>query len=257
MTYEDFHILDACYWDFRSLAKTKHFSKEEAGPNLLEEIAFIWLIAVEVTNMLLGRCDWHIMARADGLTSRFVCVPRDVWVHFEITDWIKGVARSATGDTLYSVHLAQAEGYALCTDPESFKIAHPDAYMVGGELVHNLSLYSLRTAPDHPQDVNWSAIPCEKSQADQQVIEQEKVILPLQEEVKPVGSAAAEKACTVDLEKQMRASPDKPKPKEACWRDAVARFPRLSRKAFDRAWAKAIESSGSFNWRRPGPRKPL
>jgi hypothetical protein len=54
--------------------------------------------------ILLGRRT--IVARlATPLAEEFTAIPSDVWEHFSVTDWWRGVATSAAGERLYSIHL--------------------------------------------------------------------------------------------------------------------------------------------------------
>jgi hypothetical protein len=70
-------------------------------------------------------------------------------------------------------------------------------------------------------------------------------------------SAAAETRCQAYLVAEMQRTPDRaPKPKAAILADCQSRFPDLSERGFDRAWAHAIIETGA-HWRRGGrPRHP-
>jgi hypothetical protein len=66
------------------------------------------------------------------------------------------------------------------------------------------------------------------------------------------SSAKAEAAeCWTWLEQLAKDHPDRqPKPKPSMWGEAKARWPRLSRRAFDRGWCNVIEAGAT--WARPG-----
>jgi hypothetical protein len=68
------------------------------------------------------------------------------------------------------------------------------------------------------------------------------------------GTAGAEYACRLWLTQMMKAKLDQPRPKLALRREAKSRFPNLSNRAFDRAWASAISQSGAASWSAPGRR---
>lgn len=65
-------------------------------------------------------------------------------------------------------------------------------------------------------------------------------------------TAAAETRCQAYLVAEMQRTPDRaPKPKAAILADCQSRFPGLSERGFDRAWAHAIVVTGA-HWRRGG-----
>jgi hypothetical protein len=73
----------------------------------------------------------------------------------------------------------------------------------------------------------------------------------------PLGrrTAAAETRCQAYLVAEMRRSPNRqPKPKRDFLADGQARFPGLSERAFERAWAKAKELTGAAGWGKAGRR---
>jgi hypothetical protein len=70
-------------------------------------------------------------------------------------------------------------------------------------------------------------------------------------------TVSAQTQCQTWLKEQMEASPNqKPKTIKAYWQAADAKWPGLSKRAFDRAWAGAIKGSGAHKWAKGGrPRK--
>ncbi len=68
-------------------------------------------------------------------------------------------------------------------------------------------------------------------------------------------TAAMETACLRWLSVRMREAPHSPASKLEMWEEASSKFRGLARKAFDRSWTKAIESTGAVDWKRPGPRR--
>jgi hypothetical protein len=71
----------------------------------------------------------------------------------------------------------------------------------------------------------------------------------------PPGTAAQEAASLRWLSGRIGAAPTQPVPKQTVWEEAHSKFPGLARKAFDRAWTKAVEQAGALDWKRPGPRQ--
>jgi hypothetical protein len=73
----------------------------------------------------------------------------------------------------------------------------------------------------------------------------------------PRLTAGAERRCQRWLENEMRNSPTRrPQPRRDFWRDAQGQFRGLSKRAFDRAWAKAVDATGATAWSAAGaPRK--
>lgn len=71
-------------------------------------------------------------------------------------------------------------------------------------------------------------------------------------EKKTKDTIAAETGCLEWLQKQVAASPNRrPQTKTAYWAEAKQSHPRLSKKAFKRAWEQA--TLGNTAWNRPGP----
>jgi hypothetical protein len=70
----------------------------------------------------------------------------------------------------------------------------------------------------------------------------------------PATTVAAQVECRRWLSNEMRASPDRPRAKSQVWTDARKRFPKLSKRGFDRAWADAISETGAQKWSKAGPR---
>jgi len=67
------------------------------------------------------------------------------------------------------------------------------------------------------------------------------------------ASIAAEIRCQAYLVAEMRRSPERqPKPKRNFFADRQARFPGLSARGFERAWANAKKLTGAARWGRPG-----
>jgi hypothetical protein len=64
----------------------------------------------------------------------------------------------------------------------------------------------------------------------------------------------AESRCRRWLEEQMRQSPRPQKAKAGYKIDAKARFSGLSKRGFDRAWARAVLETGATEWAAPGRR---
>jgi hypothetical protein len=68
-------------------------------------------------------------------------------------------------------------------------------------------------------------------------------------------TSAAATRCLEYLVVEMNRSPDRaPKPKPQVLADCQARFPGLSERGFDRAWADAIAQTGAVGWRKVGRR---
>ncbi len=141
-----------------------------------------------------------VLLRASGsdLKRPLSEIPLDVWRHYQVVDWPRGVAVADTGEKLFSVHAkARPQPYAnlqLSTEP----VSRPG----------------------------------------------------------PKSTVAKEQACFRHLVQQMRSRPDDPIRKEDAWKEASEHFPGVSRKGFDRAWARAIEDTQAFAWRKPGSRTP-
>jgi hypothetical protein len=69
-------------------------------------------------------------------------------------------------------------------------------------------------------------------------------------------TAAAEARCRNYLVTQMNQSLDRaPKPKRGFLADCQARFPGLSKRGFERAWADAIRLTGTVGWSKAGRRR--
>ena len=69
-------------------------------------------------------------------------------------------------------------------------------------------------------------------------------------------TGAAEKRCEEYLIAKMNRSPNRaPKPKSDCLADCQARFPGLSERGFERAWANAIRLTGAAGWSKAGRRR--
>jgi hypothetical protein len=69
-------------------------------------------------------------------------------------------------------------------------------------------------------------------------------------------TAAAEARCREYLATQMKQSLDRaPKPKHDFLADHQARFPGLSKRGFERAWADAIRLTGAVDWSKAGRRR--
>lgn len=69
-----------------------------------------------------------------------------------------------------------------------------------------------------------------------------------------LGTVATENACRRWLTELMKTNPNKPQPKEAVRETAEKRFPKLGKRAFDRAWAAAISHAAADRWSAPGRR---
>jgi hypothetical protein len=70
----------------------------------------------------------------------------------------------------------------------------------------------------------------------------------------PPTTAGAQIECRRWLASEMRASPDRPRPKSQVHAEARKRFPKLSKRSFDRAWRDAISETGAETWSKAGPR---
>jgi hypothetical protein len=69
-------------------------------------------------------------------------------------------------------------------------------------------------------------------------------------------TAAAEKRCQEYLVAEMQESLDRaPKPKRELFADCQVRFPGLSGRGFERAWADAIRRTGAVGWAKAGRRR--
>jgi hypothetical protein len=68
------------------------------------------------------------------------------------------------------------------------------------------------------------------------------------------GTVGAEHGCRLWLTNLMKTNPNNPRPKQALREEAKSRFPKLSNRGFDRAWASAISHAGADRWSAPGRR---
>jgi hypothetical protein len=68
------------------------------------------------------------------------------------------------------------------------------------------------------------------------------------------GTAAEEHRCLLFLVELMRSAPQDPTSKRRLWDKASVIIPGLARRAFDRAWDRAIEETKASDWKRPGRR---
>ena len=73
-------------------------------------------------------------------------------------------------------------------------------------------------------------------------------------EAVPPSTAAKEASCRAWLAQKMRDEPDRPRAKAEVSTEALRRFPGLAKRAFDRAWSRAIEDTQAARWRSPGRR---
>jgi hypothetical protein len=67
-------------------------------------------------------------------------------------------------------------------------------------------------------------------------------------------TAGAENQCRRWLADMMKKNLNKPRPKAAVSREAVAEFPGLGKRGFDRAWEAAVRETSAFKWKAPGRR---
>ena len=74
------------------------------------------------------------------------------------------------------------------------------------------------------------------------------------ESASPLTTVAAQTECRRWLSNEMRASPDRPRPKSQVLAEAKKRFPNLSKRSFERAWGEAISETGAEKWSKTGPR---
>jgi hypothetical protein len=73
-----------------------------------------------------------------------------------------------------------------------------------------------------------------------------------------ISLASAESQCKRWLINEMQGSPlRRPMSKDAYWRDATSQFNGLRRRAFDRAWADAVQSTGATVWTLSGAPKKI
>jgi hypothetical protein len=70
----------------------------------------------------------------------------------------------------------------------------------------------------------------------------------------PTTVAAAQTECRRWLSNEMRASPDRPRPRNQVRAEAMEHFPKLSGRGFDRAWRDAISETGAEKWSKAGRR---
>jgi hypothetical protein len=70
----------------------------------------------------------------------------------------------------------------------------------------------------------------------------------------PPTTVAAQTECRRWLASEMRASLDRPRPKSQVFAEAKKRFPKLSKRGFDRAWGDAIGETGAEKWSKAGQR---
>jgi hypothetical protein len=69
-------------------------------------------------------------------------------------------------------------------------------------------------------------------------------------------SAKAEVECWAWLQQLAKDHPDRqPNPKPKLWREAKARWPQLSKRAFNRGWCNIVKER--LDWKRPGRQKRL
>ena len=71
---------------------------------------------------------------------------------------------------------------------------------------------------------------------------------------RPLTTVAKQTECKRWLSSEMRASPDRPRPKSQVLAEAKKRFPNLSKRGFDRAWGDAISETGAEKWSKAGRR---
>jgi hypothetical protein len=69
-----------------------------------------------------------------------------------------------------------------------------------------------------------------------------------------LGTVGTENACRLWLTELMKTNPNNPQPKETVRQTAEKRFPKLGKRAFDRAWAAAISHAAADKWSAPGRR---
>jgi hypothetical protein len=87
-------------------------------------------------------------------------------------------------------------------------------------------------------------------------VETQSFLAWLRNVAKLTPAASAESNCRKWLADQMRASPlEKPKPKSTFRDEALSLFPKLGKRAFDRAWDSAIKETRAVNWSNPGAPK--
>jgi hypothetical protein len=70
----------------------------------------------------------------------------------------------------------------------------------------------------------------------------------------PPTTVAAQTECKRWLANEMRASPDRPRPRRQVRAEAMQRFPKLSGRGFDHAWRDAINEAGAEKWSKAGRR---
>jgi hypothetical protein len=71
----------------------------------------------------------------------------------------------------------------------------------------------------------------------------------------PISTSGAQGACSRWLKEEMSKNPSRPTPKAEMRDLASAKFPGLSLRGFDDAWAEGIRVSGATKWSRPGRKK--
>ena len=71
---------------------------------------------------------------------------------------------------------------------------------------------------------------------------------------RPLTTVAKQTECKRWLSSEMRASPDRPRPKSQVLAEAKKRFPNLSKRGFNRAWGDAINETGAEKWSKAGRR---
>jgi hypothetical protein len=74
------------------------------------------------------------------------------------------------------------------------------------------------------------------------------------ESISPPTTVAAQTECRRWLSREMSASPDRPRAKAQVRAEATKRFPKLSKRGFERAWSQAITETGAEKWSKAGPR---
>jgi hypothetical protein len=68
-------------------------------------------------------------------------------------------------------------------------------------------------------------------------------------------TTGAENQCRRWLTTLMNDVPNDPQPKSIIWSKALAKFPKLSKRGFDRAWDQAVRAANAEKWRAPGRRR--
>lgn len=93
-------------WDV-PLSGLPSFLSPEGQTALTEAAQMVWAWMVSDFQKAIGEEGLEIWARPISATAPVEKIPHDVWQHFQVESWPTGQARSANGERLFSVSVAQ------------------------------------------------------------------------------------------------------------------------------------------------------